>query len=391
MQVGSDFGIIVDSFDTILSNQITSMQETFTDATAIDSPAYAIAYLQAKGLSVLQQALQTVWNTINADTAQGLGLDILANNIYNSLRLVKKSWMTVWVIATLPANTSGTLGLTTQLIFDTTIVTGTQPSYLLASSYSKSNTTNSSLSYSVRLTFVSTDTTTVIPANAVDIKTALNLNADTTGFTSLTIDTSQTTYSSAAVLGSIESDENFQLRRRSYLNSYGQTAQGMQKAITDLNIPALNAAYVQEYITNATRGFVIFIDYPTLIPNPPPSSTNSFDTSDSNLQLIAQTIYDFKPFGILSLGFNGAPTGDTLFKVTRNFSDNLAPDVSQNYYGNIYLNPMQYTLATMNLTLWVTLQASDTGINNAPFPSTKNNQALMKTELIILINKKVLF
>jgi hypothetical protein len=47
---------------------------------------------------------------------------------------------------------------------------------------------------------------------------------------------------------------------------------------------------------------------------------------------------------------------------------------------------MQYTLATLKLTMWVALKASDTGINNAPFPISKNNQTLLKNELILLIN-----
>lgn len=85
MQVdGTTYGIIPDTFNTILNNYyLNPLLNTFPNATSINSPTYAIAYVTATQDQLLQSALTSLWNAINANTAQGLGLDILAETVLN--------------------------------------------------------------------------------------------------------------------------------------------------------------------------------------------------------------------------------------------------------------------------------------------------------------------
>ena len=131
----------------------------------------------------------------------------------------------------------------------------------------------------------------------------------------------------------------------------------------------------------------MFIDYPTIIPSstPAPPGVPSFDTADPNLQKIAQTIYDYKAFGIVSLGANGALVGDTPFTVTRNFTNE---DYTTGYTSTIYLNPMTYDSLNMTLTMEVTVVASDVPVGQSTFPVAKSNDpAAVKEEIRILINQ----
>jgi hypothetical protein len=87
MQVnGTTYGIIPDTFNTILNNYLTPLLNVFPNATSMDDPIYALAYQCAVQDQLNQAALQTLWNAINANTAQGLGLDILANTVLNLQR-----------------------------------------------------------------------------------------------------------------------------------------------------------------------------------------------------------------------------------------------------------------------------------------------------------------
>lgn len=84
MQVdGTTYGIIPDTFNTILNNYLTTLQPTFPNANSPDSPIYTLAYVTATQDQLLQAALTSLWNAINANTAQGAGLNILANTVLN--------------------------------------------------------------------------------------------------------------------------------------------------------------------------------------------------------------------------------------------------------------------------------------------------------------------
>lgn len=87
MQVnGTTFGIIPDTFPTILQNYLGTLVDTFPNATDPSSPAYTVCYLAAAQDQLLQSAIVSLWNAVNANTAQGLGLDILASTILNLTR-----------------------------------------------------------------------------------------------------------------------------------------------------------------------------------------------------------------------------------------------------------------------------------------------------------------
>lgn len=83
---GTLYGIIPDTFQTILTNYLTALQSTFPNASDPSSPAYTMAYVNATQDQVLQAALTSLWNAINANTASGLGLNILASTVLNLLR-----------------------------------------------------------------------------------------------------------------------------------------------------------------------------------------------------------------------------------------------------------------------------------------------------------------
>lgn len=381
MLVNSNFGIVPDRFETIVSAQVTKMQAIFgDDASNIDSPAYTIAYLQATGISALQQSLQTLWNSINADTANGLGLDILSNVIYDFTRPKKKSFLAVRCDVTITPNKTGTLSTGTSLTF----LPGVSPTsqYYLAAAFSWTDAGTGN-PVSTVLVFESEDLTTAIQRNMVDTISVGPDSIDVVSVTKSNVDP----WSTEAVLGGLDSDEQFQIKRKIYMGVLGQTALGIQKAITMLNIPGLNGVYVQEYITSTVNGIIVYVDYPTVVPpgTTPPAGTPSFDSADPNLQKIAQTIYDYKAFGIVSLGINGATVGDTPFRVTRSFTNE---DYVAGYTAVIYLNPMTYADISMTLTMEVTIVATDVSLGQTIFPVNKaNNPSTVKEEIRLLINQ----
>lgn len=83
---GTTFGIIPDTFQTILSNYLTPLLNTFPNANSPNDPIYTLAYVTASQDLQIQAAMQSLWNAINANTAQGLGLDILASTVLNLQR-----------------------------------------------------------------------------------------------------------------------------------------------------------------------------------------------------------------------------------------------------------------------------------------------------------------
>lgn len=378
MQVNSNFGIIIDSFDTILANQVKKMQETFSDADNVDSPAYAIAYLQAQGISTLQQSLQTLWNSINADTANGLGLDIISRTVYDFPRQKKKSTIAVRCDVTVETGKTGTLSLGTSLTFlSSPNFTPPKYPYYLATSSSWVDPGNP---IAAVLVFQSDDITTAVDANMVD---TITIGSDSVNIKTV-VKSSVQNWSTAADLGSLDNDEALQIKRRVYMGTLGQTALGIQKAVTLLNIPGLKGIYVQEFVSTLKNGIIVYIDYPTKTFDSSGSPPN-FDTSDPNLQKIAQTIYDYKPFGIVSLGTNGADTGDTPFIVTRNFTDS---GYISSYLSTVYLNPMNYATAVLTLNLVVTTVASDVPAGQNVFPADKAaDPDKVKQELRVLINQ----
>ena len=83
---GTTFGIIPDSLDTILDNYLEQLAPIFPNATNPDSPTYTQFYVKAVYDKKIQDALQILWNSINSNTASGLGLDILSSTILNLTR-----------------------------------------------------------------------------------------------------------------------------------------------------------------------------------------------------------------------------------------------------------------------------------------------------------------
>jgi hypothetical protein len=87
MQVnGTTYGIVPDDFNTILNTYLTQAQSTFPNATTADSPIYTMCYISAQQDQILQSALASLWNALNANTAEGTGLDILSDTILNLKR-----------------------------------------------------------------------------------------------------------------------------------------------------------------------------------------------------------------------------------------------------------------------------------------------------------------
>lgn len=347
MQVdGTTYGIIPDTFNTILSNYLNPLQNTFPNATSINSPIYALAYVIATQDQLLQAALTSLWNAINANTSQGLGLDILASTVLNLTRnaLIPSSCgITV---------TLGPIYSTVQIQITVTAVGGSPP-YYIPNGWEVSGTVSPSPAYEYDgpnfaigstgvyyLTLQSTDTTTAVPASAFnsgtavsgltftvtnpapanvgtftipttwqvtasslgsnspvyspnspetftsagtynfivysqDINTPINptqLNSPSSNFNGII---TNVTNQYAAILGvPPETDAEFSARRRYYLNVEGQTYYGMEKAILDLQIPALQSVFIAETISQSSNYSILIIQItvvvssgPVVIPN----------------------------------------------------------------------------------------------------------------------------
>jgi hypothetical protein len=166
---GTTFGIIPDSFDTILSNYLEQLAPIFPNATNPDSPTYIQFYVKSVFDKKIQDALQILWNSINSNTASGLGLDILSSTILNlTRRPATKSSCDVTIEV-------GPIYSTCDVIVTVTSGSGTLPTGWLFYSEAILPDTYRYLGNSINvpgpglyyLTISSTDTTTPIPSGSV--------------------------------------------------------------------------------------------------------------------------------------------------------------------------------------------------------------------------------
>lgn len=344
---GTTFGIIPDTFSTILSNYLNQLQNVFPNANSPDDPIYTLAYVISTQDQLLQAALTTLWNSLNSNTAQGLGLDILANTVLNLTRKGATPSNAVALINIAPIYSTCIIQITvsagsgslTSGWIATGGVTTTNPYYYVGPTI----TITASNVYLINVQ--SLDTKTAVPASNFTGGTAIsgatftvtNLSSAILG--SLTLPQSfQVTASSlgvnspiyspaqdyffteqgsyyillystnivqpigqfmlntftdasgsanylnfitsirntyAAILGTAaETDAQFSERRRFYLNVEGQSYNGLQKAIEDLNIAALQSLFIDEtisetynYSTLIIKVTVSSLTFPVVIPN----------------------------------------------------------------------------------------------------------------------------
>lgn len=337
MQVnGTTFGIIPDTFATILSNYLTPLQNTFPNANSINDPIYALAYVSATMDQLNEAALSSLWNAINAQTAQGLGLDILANTVLNLERpgLIPSSCaiqvtigniysvcqiqMTVSGVGgsppyTVPIGWTASGGVTTLASYQTLTssaisttgvyyfnVYSTDTSTSVPASNFTSGSTVSGLTYtltnpaSATLGSLTVPTTWAVTASSLGTNTpsyylntaqtvssagtynwivysqnittpinATQLNTFSSNFSNGALSSSAITSVNnqyAAILGvPAPTDAQFQAERRYYLNVEGQTYYGLEKAIIDLEVPALQSVFIAETISNSNSDSTLII------------------------------------------------------------------------------------------------------------------------------------
>lgn len=203
MQVdGTTFGIIPDTFQTILNNQLANLQNTFLNANSINSPSYALLYVSSLMDQLNQAALASLWNAINANTAQGLGLEILANTVLN---------LTKNPLIPSVANISVTIGniYSSCQIQITVSAVGVSPPYTIPVGWSVSGVVSPNSPYQTQQSYnistpgiyfvevFSTDTSTPIPESAFNSGQSVSgltfsniTNPATANLGSLTIPTS---------------------------------------------------------------------------------------------------------------------------------------------------------------------------------------------------------
>jgi len=284
----------------------------------------------------LQAALASLWNAINANTAQGLGLDILASTVLNLTRknlipsscgisvVIGNVYSTCQIQMTVTATSSGKTVPTGWTATSGSV--SPSPAYTYMGSAIDIGTTG--VYY---FTVQSTDTSTLVPANAfnggsaisgvtftvtnpasailgsVTIPTTFQVTASSLGDNSPVYSpNSPETYTSAgtynfivysqnisvpinptqldsasdsvnsdapylslissvsnqyaAMLGTpAETDAQFSARSRYYLNVEGQTYYGLEKAILDLQVPALQSVFIAETITDNYNSSICII------------------------------------------------------------------------------------------------------------------------------------
>lgn len=184
MQVDSKYGIIPDSQTQILSNYLSFFQDVFPNATSPDDPVYVIATICSYFDKNIQLAIQAMWNAKNSNTANGLGLDILANTVLNLFRkgLTPSTVVLEIVVQNLLSYCDIEIDVTvgsSQTIPTNWTVTGSvspSPAYKTLQSYS----IPTSGTYTIRV--FSTDTLTEVPIgafNAGDAVSGITFNSVT--------------------------------------------------------------------------------------------------------------------------------------------------------------------------------------------------------------------
>jgi hypothetical protein len=333
MQVDGNYGILPDTQQQILDNYLAQLQNTFPNANNPDDPVFAIATVNAYFDNLIESALKALWNSKNANTASGLGLDILANTVLNLYRrsLQPSSVVAKFTVQNLLSYVDVVIVVTVasaQTIPSGTTVTGTvTPSPLYATSAAVSIPVSGT--YTIRV--YSTDITTAVGIGDINAMGAVAgitytsvTNPGPNVFGSLTIPadwawsssvlTTSPTYTprqaytyttngdkyvllysdnlsvslengqlnvytnyqnakgdnliaaggynpQANMLGKpAESDSQFAARRRYYLNVEGQTYYGIEKAIQNLNVPALQSVFVEEVISTSYTASILLVN-----------------------------------------------------------------------------------------------------------------------------------
>lgn len=415
MQVDAKYGIIPDTQAQILANYLSFFQNVFPDANSPDDPTYVIASTCAYFDSLNQNALEVLWNSINANTANGLGLDVLANTTLNLFRrpLMPSTCIIQLVVQNLLSYCDILIDVTVsspQTLSSGWAVSGSvspSPAYATLQNYA----IPSSGTYTVRV--FSTDVTTevaigdfnagasssgitfvsvsnpgeailgslVIPADWAVTASTLNPSPVYTPNQVYTYKANGTYYLllySSDILTNVnigqlntfpqinnlaptpqpmiagiynanpnilgkppESDEQFSIRRRYFLNVEGETYYGLENVINNLNIPALRSLFIRETITDTyNSSFAIIkvtITYtgtPVVIPvgwavykssgpfpSPDYKTLGSYTFSTSGTQYIPV----FSTDGSTPVGIGGFTSGDVVTGVT--FVGNLDPAI----------------------------------------------------------------
>jgi hypothetical protein len=361
MQFDSNYGIIIDSKDTIQKSYVDAFLPTFSDANNVDSPAYVLATIAANFDSQIQQALQTLWNSLNPNTANGLGLDILASSIINLTRrpLVPSSIVVTFTVNLSPGNNiPAVTSLTLPVGWSASASTlNPSPQYSTTQTYTyTANGTYSVIMYSNNI---------VTTVAATKLNLFDNLGGYVSGFSN----------PQSSLLGKPEeTDAQLLSRRKYYLNIAGQTYYGIEKAIQGLNIAALRSQFVSETIadgaagTVGSRGATIYLEYPATGPN------GTFDVNDLNVKAIANAIYEFHPFGTNTYAASGG-VGATTIPVNTPYGS---------YTSSVILNPMQLQRVGVTLRFVYNANNYDAGFDGQVFPV--NSLGSLRSNVLNIIN-----
>lgn len=172
---------ISDTFSQILTNYLTAFQPTFPNANSPNSPTYIYAYASAAMDKLNQDALQTLANAVNGNTAAGLGQDMLYYTVNNLIRkpLIESSAaLTVTV---------GPIYSSMVVQVSVSAVGGSTPYYIPTGWQVTSGTVTPTPAYTYTgtpiaidapgvfyLTVTSTDTSTAVPAFAINSGDAIS-------------------------------------------------------------------------------------------------------------------------------------------------------------------------------------------------------------------------
>lgn len=361
MQFDASFGIIPDSPTAIQKAYVDAFLPTFSDANSVDSPAYVIATINSQFDSQIQQALQVLWNSLNPNTSNGLGLDILAASILNLTRkpLIPSSVSVTFTVNLAPGGGVPTVtSITIPVGWSATASTlNPSPTYATTQTYTyTANGTYSVILYSQNI---------VTAVAASQLNTFNNLGGYISAFSN----------PNAANLGKPEeTDAQFLARRKYYLNVAGQTYYGIEKAVQGLNIAALRSIFVAETIVDGTggavgnRGVTIYLEYPTN------GAGGTFDLNDLNIKSIASTVYDFHAYGTNTYATAGG-SGATTVPVNTPYGS---------YLSSVILNPMQLQRVGVTLRFVYNVNSFDAGFDGQIFPL--NTLSSLRANVLKIVN-----